>query len=342
MGTSNPFNGGNYRNPLVPDWVGGPGPGPAPPGPPPAPGTPAPGGPGAPGAPGGANPGNGNPGGANPAGGNPGNANPGDGNPSGTGDGDAPAPNRFQSARTNFFKFAKSSSGAGGGGGGRGGGTNRNLRRAVRSFVSKSSGGARRATQRMASERSATASLGRILSTAGTAGIQETVRRLGFAQLATLPVQDIYAALVDVICEPGGELDESFAREAYIKALAEISEAQADLERPSPETTVSFLASFIANAIQNRLLNAVGNKVVAIPRDVASVQNLEQQINDYIRGKVNDAMTEAGEDFPVERIVSTIDDIYERSVVLLEGPDADEHDFGMDDDFAAEAQEEIA
>lgn len=222
------------------------------------------------------------------------------------------------------------------------GGTNRNLRRAVRSFVGKSSGGARRATQRMAAERSATASLGRILSTAGTAGIQETVRRLGFAQLATLPVQDIYAALVDVICEPGGELDESFAREAYIKALAEISEAQADLERPSPETTVSFLASFITNAIQNRLLNAIGNKVVAIPRDVAAVQNLEQQINDFIRGNVNDAMTEAGKDFPVDVIVSTIDDIYERSVVLLEGSDQEGPDVGTGDDLEVEAHEEIA
>ncbi len=331
MGTSNPFNGGNNRNPLVPDWVGGPGLGPPPPG------APAPGAPGAAAA---GNPGNGNPGGASPGGGNPGAAPPGGGNPGGAGEGDAPAPNRFQSARTNFFKFAKS--GGGGRGEGRGGGTNRNLRRSVRSFVGKSSGGARRATQRMAAERSATASLGRILSTAGTAGIQETVRRLGFAQLAALPVRDIYAALVDVICEPGGELDESFAREAYIKALAEISEARADLERPSPETTVSFLASFITNAIQNRLLNAVGNKVVAIPRDVASVQNVEQQINDYIRGKVNDAMTEAGKDFPVERIVSAIDDIYERSVVLLEGPDQEGPNLGADDDFEAEAHEEIA
>lgn len=314
MGTSNPFKGGNNRNPLVPDWVGGAGPG-----------NPAAG------APDGPNPGNPNPGGPNPAGRNPGDAPADGGN-----DGDAPAPNRFQSARTNFFKFAKSG-GAGGGGEGRGGGTNRNLRRAVRSFVGKSSGGSRQATLRMASERSATASLGRILSTAGTAGIQETVRRLGFTQLATLPVQDIYAGLVDVICKPGGELDESFAREAYLKALAEISEAKADLERPSPETTVSFLASFIANAIQNRLLNAIGNKVVEIPRDVTSVQNIEQQINDYIRGNVNDAMAEAGEDFPVELIVSTIDDIYERSVVLLEGPDQD----GPDDDFETENHEEI-
>lgn len=332
MGTSNPFNGGNNRNPLVPDWVGGAEPGAAAPGAPP---------PGAPGAPGGGNPGNGNPGGANPGGGNPGAAPAAGGNGGAAGEGDAPAPNRFQSARTNFFKFAKSGGGGGGGGGGRGGGTHRNLRRAVRSFVGKSSGGARRATQRMAAERSATASLGRILSTAATAGIQETVRRLGFAQLATLPVQDIYAALVDVICEPGGELDESFAREAYIKALAEISEAQADLERPSPETTVSFLASFITNAIQNRLLNAVGNKVVAIPRDVAAVQNLEQQINDFIRGNVNDAMTEAGEDFPVDVIVSTIDDIYERSVVLLEGTDQEGPDVGTDD-LEVEAHEEIA
>jgi hypothetical protein len=87
------------------------------------------------------------------------------------------------------------------------------------------------------------------LTCASTAGVQETVPQLGFAQLATLPVQDICAALVDVICEPGGELDESFAREAYIKALTEISGARADLERPSSETSASFLASFVTNLV---------------------------------------------------------------------------------------------
>lgn len=313
MGTSNPFNGGNNRNPLVPDWVG----------PAQAPGAPAPG----------------TPGGANSGGGNTNGGSLENGNPGVIGGGEAPAPNRFQSARTNFFKFAKA---GGAGGGRRGGGANHNMRRAIGSFVGKASGGAHRAAQRMAAERSATANLGRILSSAGAASIQETVRQLGFAQLATLPVQDIYAALVDVICEPGGELDEAFAREAYIKALIEISGARADLERPSPETSASFLASFITNAIQNRLLNAVGNKVVAIPRDVASVQNVEQQINDYIRGNVNDAMTEAGENFSIEHIVSTIDDIYERALALLEDPGPIERDGGAEDEAFAEAHEEIA
>jgi len=65
-------------------------------------------GPGVPGAPGGANRGNGNPGGPNHGAGNPGNENPGGGNPGGPGDADAPAPNRFQSARTNFFERAES------------------------------------------------------------------------------------------------------------------------------------------------------------------------------------------------------------------------------------------
>ncbi|MBY0382798.1 MAG: hypothetical protein K2W78_12875 [Xanthobacteraceae bacterium] len=303
MGTSNPFGGGNNGNPLIPGWVGG---GDGPDGPPDAP----------PGAPDGDNP-------EAPAG------------------GDAPEPNRFQSARTNFFKFAKAGGGVGGGAdGGRGGNSSRSMRRAIGRFVGKSSGGARQAAHRMASERQATANLGRILSSAGATSIQETVRRLGYAQLATLPVPDIYAALVDVICQPGGELDESFAREAYIKALAEISATNADLERPSPETTVSFLASFIANAIQNRLLNAVGNKVVSVPLDVAAVQNVEQQINDYIRGEVDDAMREAGEDFPVGLIVETIDDIYERSCELLE--DFHDQEPDADDGAAPEAEEEAA
>jgi hypothetical protein len=284
MGTSNPFGGGNNRNPLIPDWVGG-GAGPAPGGP------------------------DDGQDGRGPDG--PGEAGPG---------GDRPDANRFQSARTNFFKFAKTGGGGGGAGGGgaRGGGGNRNMRRAVGSFVGKASGGAQRAAQRMSSERNATAALGRILSQASGTGIQETVRQLGLAQLAALPVTDIYAALVDEVCAPGGELDESFAREAYIKALAEISATQADLELPSRETSVAFLAAFISNAIQNRILNAVGNKIVSVPADVASIQNVEQQINDYVKGSVDDAIAEAGKDFPLERIVEIIDEIYERSLDLLD------------------------
>jgi hypothetical protein len=294
MGTSNPFKGGNNRNPLIPDWVGRDGDEPA------------------------------------------GLGGPGDGqrNPD-SGDADAseaPAPNRFQSARTNFFKLAKTGGenavgdgrGDGGRGGGGGGNARRNMRRAVGSFVTKASGGAHQAAQRMASERDATAALGRILSSAAGVGIQEAVRRLDLGQLAGLPVPDIYAALVDIVCQPGGELDEAFAREAYIQALAQITTLRVDLERPSLETIASFLASFITNAIQNRILNAVGNKLVTLPPDVAAVQNVEQQINDYIRGSVDDAMAEAGPGFPIDQIVETIDDIYERSLTLLDDEDGGE------------------
>jgi hypothetical protein len=303
MGTSNPFVGGNNRNPLIPDWVGG---------------------------------------GAGPAPDRPDDGEDGQG-PDGPGDGapgdDAPDANRFQSARTNFFKFAKTGGGGAGGDPARGGG-NRNMRRAVGSFVGKASGGAQRAAQRMASERNATAALGRILSQASGAGIQETVRQLGLAQLAALPVTDIYGALVDVVCAPGGELDESFAREAYIKALAEISATRADLDRPSRETSVAFLAAFISNAIQNRILNAVGNKVISVPADVASIQNVEQQINDYIKGSVDDAIAETGEDFSLERIVETIDDIYERSLDLLD--DTQDRAAGDENDETSDDYGEVA
>ena len=283
MGTSNPFKGGNNRNPLIPDWVGEDG---------------------------------GEPAGPDGQGGDDGNPDAGPRPDLGNPEADVPAPNRFQSGRTNFFRFAKT--------GGGGGDARRSMRRAVGSFVSKASGGARQASKRMASERHATAELGRILSSAAGVGIQEAVRRLNLGQLAGLPVPDIYAALVDIICQPGGELDESYAREAYIQALAQITATQADLERPSKETIASFLAAFIANAIKNRLLNAVGNKIVTLPPDVAAVQNVEQQINDYVRGSVDDAIAEAGPDFPIDQIVETIDDIYERSLSLLDGENDDE------------------
>lgn len=219
-----------------------------------------------------------------------------------------PSDNRFSTARRNFTAFTNS-----------GGSDRASLGRAVASYVSKTAGGSRQAAKRMKSERTAGSRLGNILSMASTNGIREVIKNLNLNSLVNRPVADIYAALVDVICPQGGDLDDSIARDAYIEAIGEVAEMElGDLEQPSIDTITTIMECFISNAIKNRIMNAIATKVITLPDNVRAVQNIEGQLKDFIRGAVSDAIANKGNVFPTNQMNKTIDSLYERSFVVLE------------------------
>jgi hypothetical protein len=216
--------------------------------------------------------------------------------------------NRFSNARRNFTYFINS------------GGSNRAaLGRAIASYVTKTGGGARQAAKRMKSERTASVKLGNILSQASTSGIREVVRSLNLANLANRSVVEIYAALVDIICPSGGDLDDSIARDAYIDAIGEIAEMGiSDLEQPSVDTIATIMECFITNAIKDRIMNAIATKIITLPDNVLAVQNIEGQLKDFICGAVSDAITNQGKIFTIDQMSKTIDTLYERSFAVLQ------------------------
>lgn len=219
-----------------------------------------------------------------------------------------PEDNRFSTARRNFTAFTNS------------GGSDRSaLGRAVASYVSKTAGGSRQAAKRMKAERTASTKLGNILSMASANGIQAVIKSLNLESLANRPISEIYAALVDVICPIGGDLDDSIARDAYIEAIGEVAElGLADLEQPSSETIATIMECFISNAIKDRIMNAIATKIITLPADVRAVQNIEGQLKDFIRGAVSDAIAKNGKVFLADKMGKTIDSIYERSYAVLE------------------------
>ena len=81
-------------------------------------------------------------------------------------------PERFRTARTNFTRFA-----------GSGGRDRASLGRAVSSYISRSSGGASRAAQRMGSSRTAGAKLTGFLYTATIQGVREALKALNLEGL---------------------------------------------------------------------------------------------------------------------------------------------------------------
>jgi hypothetical protein len=287
MGTSSPFGGGKGKDPLIPSWVGGGGDNPPPPplSPPTPPGSPPTG-----------------------QGQNPGPSTSAPSQPPPNNPVFSPIEQRFRGPRTNFNQYARSN-----------GDNTKSLARAISSYVSRASGGSKTAARRMASDRRVARQLGGILTQAGQSGIREVVRTLNLAGLTDRSIAEIYASLVDVICEPGGDLDEAYPRDAYLEAVAEIIEMDVeDLEQPSPDTISLIMERFIANTIHNRILNAIGSGLISLPDSVASVQAIDQSFRQFVRGAVSDALNEIGRVFNSSQMKAVIDGIFERSLAILQ------------------------
>lgn len=315
MGTSTPFNGGKNSNPLLPSWLddpsGDPG---APPAAPPAPQ--------APGQPGHPQPNNPAPPGTPPGGPQPDAPPPGNPQPQTPPAAPAPPPpsdKRYTPGRKAFNKGARS---------GDSGDRERAFGRSASSYVSRSGGGAG-ASARASTDRRAAGRLVDLLLRAGAEGsdIRQELRRLDLASLAQRSTTEIFEALIDYICEPGGDLDQAFVRDAYSEALHEMPKDMIDrLERPD-STTINFvLERFITNTIMSRLLNAVGNGAITLPETAASAVSLNDSFREWILGRVQDAMEATKGVFREGQVSAQIDRIYETAYGILEKAGQDEGD----------------
>ena len=220
-------------------------------------------------------------------------------------------PQRFSGARNCFTRFAGS------------GGTDRaNLGRAVSRYVSTSAGGARQAAQRMGASRSAGARLLGFLVDAQARGVREALRALDLESLAGRPITEIFVGLADYICPGAGTVDEGVAREAYIETVVELaSEGLTDLTTFTPDQMQTVFELYATHAIEARICNDIGTKAVTMPVDAQSAHRVEQQLRDFIRGGVSDALTRARAESPnltPERIQTFVDTVYESAFAILQ------------------------
>lgn len=220
-------------------------------------------------------------------------------------------PQRFAGARTNFTRFA-----------GSGGSDRASLGRAVSKYVSTSSGGARQAAQRMGASRGSGARLLGFLADAQTRGVREALRALDLESLAGRPITEIFVGLADYICPGAGTVDEGIAREAFIETIVELaSEGLTDLTTFTPDQMQTVFELYATHAIEARICNDIGTKSVTMPADTQAAHRVEQQLRDFIRGGVSDALTRARAETPnltSERIQSFVDAVYESAFAILQ------------------------
>lgn len=219
-------------------------------------------------------------------------------------------PQRFSGARNNFTRFA-----------GSGGSDRASLGRAVSGYVSTSSGGARQAAQRMGTSRGAGARLLGFLSDASARGMREALREFNLESMAGRPISEVFVALADHICPGAGSVDEGIAREAYIETIIDLAdEGLASLDTFTPEQMDTVFELYATHAIEARICNDIGTKVVTMPSNVQVAYQVEKQLRDFIRGAVSDALTSARKNNPSvthDQVLAFVDSVYESAFSIL-------------------------
>lgn len=219
-------------------------------------------------------------------------------------------PSRFMTARNNFTRFAHS-----------GGSDRASLGRAISGYVATSSGGTRQAAQRMGASRGAGARLLGFLTDSQARGAREALRALNLEGLAGRPIDEIFVGLVDYICPNAGTVDDGIAREAFVETIIELTTlGVTDLDALTPDQMQTVFELYATHAIEARLCNDIGTKAITMPADAQTALRIQEQLRDFIRNGVSDALTAARTETPEltqDRIQSFVDSVYERSFGIL-------------------------
>ncbi|ALC14662.1 Qat anti-phage system associated protein QatB [Sphingopyxis sp. 113P3] len=223
----------------------------------------------------------------------------------------AGASDRFTSARTNFTRFA-----------GSGGSDRRSLGRAVSQYVSKSAGGSRQAAQRMGSSRGAGAGLVRFLNDASANGVREALRTLNLESLAGRPIEEVFAGLADYICPEGGSIDEGIARDAFVETIADLAGAGiTDIDALTPGQIQTVFELYATHAIEARICNDIGTKVVTLPADPRAAERVQAQLRDFIQRGVSDAINAASvnvQSLTSDAVLGFVTDVYQSAFDVLQ------------------------
>lgn len=224
-----------------------------------------------------------------------------------------PAPaasDRFSAARTNFSRFASS------------GGDRRSLGRAIANYVRSSSAGARTAASRMGSSRGAGSRLVGFLADASSRGVTEALKALNLGALAGRPIEEVFIGLVDYICPDGGSIDEGISREAFIETITQLAEAGiTNLDGLTADQMQTVFELYATNAIEARICNDIGTKVIVLPPDPRTAASVQNQLHDFIQRAVSDALTSARAAMAAltqDRVLGFVDGVYEQAFSILQ------------------------
>jgi len=215
----------------------------------------------------------------------------------------------FQTAKSNFSRYL-------------GSGDRRSMKRALQHY-GKATGGTGGATKRMGTSRSTAGGLAHFIGALGTGGAQQALKEFNLSDYASRSASDVLFVLSEVICPPGGTIDEGIARDAMHESISElINSGITDLDAMNEAQRQELLINYFTHSIQGRIINDIGHGIVKIPSNNEEVERLEKSLSHFTKGQVRVAVERHFEEKPVfneHEMARMIDNIYQESFALLTG-----------------------
>ena len=223
-----------------------------------------------------------------------------------------PDPRRFVAPRSNFTRYINS--------GGHSGGDS-NLRRAASSYVRNATGGSHNATMRLGSARGSTARLLNVMGSFASGGISAIAQTFHLGDIIGKSAKDVFISIIDFVCPDGGSTDEGIARSAYIETLSAMPDWESkQIETLTPHEFLAFTENYMADVIQQRIINDVGNKLFSLPDSITDIENLEAQMKDFIRNTVSDAITQLNVEITKidqQQAQGIVDSVYKKTFDIM-------------------------
>lgn len=215
----------------------------------------------------------------------------------------------FQGAKSNYSKYLTT-------------GDRKSLKSAIKSYTS-ATGGTGGATRRMGTSRSTAGGLAQFIGSLGTNGIRQTLHAFDLSSFENNSATDILFALSEIICPPGGTIDEGIARDAIHEAIGELIQSGIiDLDIMNEAQRQELLINYITHSIRGRIINDIGHGTVKIPSNNEDVNRLEKSLVYFTKGQVRIAVERHFEEKSVFKQIELgrmIDNIYQESFALLGG-----------------------
>lgn len=209
-------------------------------------------------------------------------------------------PQRFRSPRTRFTNYLK-------------GGDLRGLGRSLGSYVNSGTGGASNAVRRMGS---APAVAGRALNffrTASSEGAGKALKELDLSHLEGQPVDLVLSEVMNVLCPPGGPIDEAISRDAFVQATKGVD----SLDGMTSDQVKLVFVRFVARSIFGRILIDIGNNSISLPQSADQVEFIQNEILGFI-GNVVEKSIEDADLMGTQEINELVDSVYRDAFELME------------------------
>lgn len=174
----------------------------------------------------------------------------------------------------------------------------------------------------MGASRTAGAGLVRFLNDAAARGAQEALRTFNLERLAGRPIEEVFAALSDYICPEGGTIDEGIARDAFIETIDDLAAAGiTDVDGLTPAQIKTVFELYAAHAIEARLCNDIGTKIVTLPSDPATAQRIQDQLEEFIQRAVSDVLNSSTtniQTLSADDVLGFVTDTYQSAFEFLQ------------------------